>query len=93
MKTYTNRFNKAIKQLNKDIDFTNSEYEDLDVVEILEPTCNLNFVNRLIGITKEGMIVTQQYSYDLESKMINNFRDVMSKYDKENLCHIVESQI
>ena len=96
MKTLTSRFNKALKQLKEDIIINEDSRTDWDgleleeIVEILEPSCNLNFVNVLFRITKEGKILTRHFEDDQEF-MINDFRDVITKFDKEKLCEMVEN--
>lgn len=93
MKTLTATYNQLIKRLKEGIDFSDCDYSDLDYIEILEPSCNMNFVNALMRISKDGKIHTQQYLYDPESVMVNDFRDVFRREDKQKLIRIVQNFI
>lgn len=92
MITYTARFNQSLKQLKEDvvIDIDWNNLEPYDIVEILEPSCNLNFVNVLHGITKEGKLITKHFEND-EEFMENDFKDIINNYDKLKVCEILES--
>jgi hypothetical protein len=92
MRTLTCDFNQKIKELGRDLDFPIDEVFGSShemIIEILEPTCNMNFFNTLIGISKEGKIITQQYDYDDYSVMVNDFKDIVSKNDKQKIIDLL----
>lgn len=94
MKTHTSTFNRLIKQLQFKVDFTvDCEIEDLDSIEILEPSCNMEFVNRLIGFTADGKIITMQFDNDYDSLMTNDFRDIISSWDKMKVIEALEKAL
>ena len=93
METFKSKFNRLIANLKLDINLSNLEPEPTDYIKILEPTCNLEFVNRLIGITTVGLIVTQQYDYDNDSIMINEFSDVIERHDREMIIELLTQHI
>jgi len=92
MKTLTSIFNNLIKGLTKDILFEECDPADNIYITILEPTCNMDFVNTLKGITKYGKIITQQYDYEPEL-MYNDFSDIISPQDKRTVIEELQKYI
>ena len=92
MRTLTCDFNQKIKELGIDLDFPMDEVFGTShemIIEILEPTCNMNFYNTVIGISKQGKIITQQYDDDDDSVMVNDFKDIVSKFDKQKILDLL----
>lgn len=93
MKTLKHRFNQAVKQLEKDLDFTNCEEDITLVIDILEPSCNMDFVTIVTKITKEGKIYSKQFEGDEEDIWFeNSFSDLMNRESKEKVCELVENK-
>jgi len=92
MKTYTSIFNNLIKGLTKDILFEECDPADNIYIVILEPTCNMDFVNTLKGVTKDGKIITQQYDYEPDL-MYNDFSDIISPQDKRTVIEELQKYI
>ena len=86
-------FKQQIEQTETGKTFNYGISEPTDYIKILEPTCNLEFVNRLISITTVGLIVTQQYDYDNDSIMINEFSDVIERHDREMIIELLTQHI
>ena len=94
MKTYTAKFNQLVKQLKSAVvvNYDNLDWDNLepyDIIEILEPSCNLNFVNVLYRVTKEGKLITKHFKEDVDF-MENSFKDIIHNYDKLKVCETLE---
>jgi hypothetical protein len=94
METLKNRFNRAVKQLKQDIDFTDYEVDYTLIINILEPSCNMDFVTTITKITKNGTIYSKQFDDSLEEDWFeNSFSDLLNKESKEKVCELVEEKI
>lgn len=94
MKTFKNRFNLAVKQLKQDIDFTDCEIDHTLVVDILEPSCNMDFVTIITKITKDGKIYSKQFeSNEEEDWFENNFSDLINRESKRKVCELIEETL
>ena len=94
METLKNRFNRAVKQLKQDIDFTDCEFDYTLIINILEPSCNMDFVTTITKITKNGTIYSKQFDDSLEEDWFeNSFSDLLNKESKEKVCELVEENI
>ena len=94
MKTLKNRFNQAVKQLNQDINYTDCEDEIERVINILEPSCNMDFVTVVTKITKNGVIYSKQFDDSPEEDWFeSNFSDLLNKESKEKVCELVEEML
>ena len=92
MKTLKARFNQAVKQLKEDIDYTNCEFDYSLIINILEPSCNMDFVTTVVKITKDGTIYSKQYDDSVEEDWFENiFSDLLNKESKEKVCELVEA--
>ena len=92
MKTLKARFNQAVKQLKQDIDFTDCEADITLVIDILEPSCNMDFVTVITKITKDGKIYSKQYDDDPEEDWFcNDISDLMNRESKEKVCELIEA--
>ena len=91
MKTLKARFNQSVKQLKQDIDFTDCEADYTLVIEILEPSCNMDFVTTITKISKDGVIYSKQFEDSLEEDWFeSSFSDLLNKESKEKVCELVE---
>lgn len=94
MKTLTHRFNQAVKQLKNDLDFTNCEEDITLIINVLEPSCNMDFVTVVTKITKDGKIYSKQYDDDPEEDwFFNDISDLMNRESKEKVCELVEDSL
>lgn len=94
MKTLTHRFNQAVKQLKNDLDFTNFEEDITLIINVLEPSCNMDFVTVVTKITKDGKIYSKQYYDDPEEDWFcNDISDLMNRESKEKVCELVEDSL
>lgn len=94
MKTLKTRFNQAVEQLKQDISYTDCEDEIERVVNILEPSCNMDFVTVVMKVTKEGIIFSKQYDEDLEEDWLkNDFSDLLNKESKYKVCELIEEYL
>lgn len=91
MKTLKARFNQAVKQLKQDIDFTDCEEDITLVIDILEPSCNMDFVTVITKITKDGKIYSKQYDDSIEEDWFeNSFSDLLNRESKVKVCELIE---
>ena len=94
MKTLKVRFNQAVKQLKQDIDFTDCEDEIERVINILEPSCNMDFVTVITKITKDGIIYSKQFDDSPEEDWFeNDFSDLLNVESKYIVCELIEEVI
>ena len=94
MKTLKNRFNQAVKQLEQDINYTDCEDEIERVINILEPSCNMDFVTVVTKITKNGVIYSKQFDDSPEEDWFqNSFSDLLNKESKYKVCELVEEYL
>ena len=94
MKTLKVRFNQAVKQLRQDIDFTDCEDEIERVINILEPSCNMDFVTVITKITKDGIIYSKQFDDSPEEDWFeNDFSDLLNVESKYIVCELIEEVI
>lgn len=92
MKTLKVRFNQAVKQLKQDIYFTDCEDEIERVINILEPSCNMDFVTVITKITKDGKIYSKQYDDSIEEDWFeNSFSDLLNVESKYKVCELIEA--
>ena len=92
MKTLKARFNQAVKQLEKDIDFTDCEEDITLVIDILEPSCNMDFVTVITKITKDGKIYSKQYDDSIEEDWFeSSFSDLLNVETKYKVCELIEA--
>lgn len=92
MKTLKARFNQVIKQLRQDIDFTDCEEDITLVIDILEPSCNMDFVTVITKITKDGKIFSKQYDDSIEEDWFeNSFSDLLNRESKVKVCELIEA--
>lgn len=92
MKTLKARFNQAIKQLKQDIDFTDCEEDYTLAIEILEPSCNMDFVTVVTKITKDGKIYSKQFEDCPEEDWFeSNFSDLIDRESKVKVCELIEA--
>lgn len=94
MKTLKVRFNQAVKQLKQDIDFTDCEDEIERVINILEPSCNMDFVTVITKITKDGIIYSKQFDDSPEEDWFeNDFSDLLNVESKYIVCELIEEVV
>ena len=94
MKILKVRFNQAVKQLKQDIDFTDCEDEIERVINILEPSCNMDFVTVITKITKDGIIYSKQFDDSPEEDWFeNDFSDLLNVESKYIVCELIEEVI
>ena len=94
MKTLKARFNQAVKQLKEDIDYTNCEFDYSLIINILEPSCNMDFVTVITKITKDGIIYSKQFDDSPEEDWFeNDFSDLLNVESKYIVCELIEEVI
>ncbi len=89
MKTYTHRFNAIVKRLEVGLDYSDCEIEDCLVISVMG-SMNMDFCVRMIGITKEGKIIVQQFDHDIDSRWEADFSEIISSWDKFQVLEALE---
>ena len=91
MRTLTGRYNRAVKELKEDIVYKDCETDIERVINILEPSCNMDFVTVVTKITKNGIIYSKQFDESPEEDWFeNDFSDLLNKESKLKVCELVE---
>ena len=91
MRTLTNRFNQAVKELKEDIVYKDCETDIERVINILEPSCNMDFVTVVTKITKNGIIYSKQFDESPEEDWFeNDFSGLLNKESRLKVCELVE---
>jgi len=106
MKTYKATFNQLVKKMTGDIDFLDGKQldddfidnYDLDVIEVWDNTCDMNFVVYLTGIRQSEVdkLEVSQYYYgdnDGGNVMWFDFEDIMNKEDKVKVIEVLEKVV
>lgn len=92
MKTLKARFNQSVKQLKQDLDFTDCEDSIELVIEILEPSCNMDFVTTVTKTTKDGVIYSKQFNESPEEDWFeSSFSNLMNRESKVKVCELIEA--